>query len=492
MYEARDEGDASGARERDARTMGRDALSRRWTTAARTTAWIMIGLITLDRARADVDVDAVDARARARMTIGFFDDARASEGAMRFTHDANVERDSEDGVSSEGKGNPGMIYARAFDESGGSGFRLGAEDAVVTRMLAPPAAARYWSWSVYCSMRGSRVVSAIAGWPINSANVVADEDGWIVLVATRSMEAFEAVREAYAESGFAPEAVNLSPLFGEVRYGSTFGEADLLSVSFRVAYWPSANSSIVGAEDALGEWATREWPVTFARRRRAARSARIPVTQIESPPPAVAPPDIEVASSAYATVPHPEILVGGGFSRSVGRTILVPVIASPTRCMYDPFYSPWSAYGVRTRSACFGSTSDALYSVSDNFIRRRELTAEWLVVVAGVDIVSTRRATFSNIALYATGGAISSAFSARDVHILAAIDDRSFVLRASTFAVAFGSSRSACRRVSVPCVVARPCPPTASLFIIARDYLDPRTATAPESRPDIEVRVYAL
>ena len=198
-------------------------------------------------------------------------------------------------MSSEGKGNPGMIYARAFDESGGSGFRLGAEDAVVTRMLAPPAAARYWSWSVYCYMRGSRVVSAIAGWPINSANVVADEDGWIVLVATRSMEAFEAVREAYAESGFAPEAVNLSPLFGEVRYGSTFGEADLLSVSFRVAYWPSANSSIVGAEDALGEWATREWPVTFARRRRAARSARIPVTQIESPPPAVAPPDIEVA-----------------------------------------------------------------------------------------------------------------------------------------------------------------------------------------------------
>ena len=69
MYEARDDGDASGARDRDARTMGRDALSRRWTTAARTTAWIMIGLITLDRARADVDVDAVDARARALMTI---------------------------------------------------------------------------------------------------------------------------------------------------------------------------------------------------------------------------------------------------------------------------------------------------------------------------------------------------------------------------------------------------------------------------------------
>ena len=92
--------------------------------------------------------------------------------------------------------------------------------------------------------------------------------------------------------------------------------------------------------------------------------------------------------------------------------------------------------------------------------------------------------------MYSTGGPISSLISARDITILAAIDDR-FFGEASSFAVAFGSSGYACARVSsIPCVVARRGRRFANLFVVARDYLDTRTATAPTSRPEMFVTVY--
>ena len=106
-----------------------------------------------------------------------------------------------------------------------------------------------------------------------------------------------------------------------------------------------------------------------------------------------------------------------------------------------------------------------------------------------------RRAAFTTIALYATGGPISSFASARDVRVLAAVDDRAFIVdeRSSLFAVAFGSSLAACARVAVPCVVAASPPARySSLFLLCRDYLNPRTATAPASRPALVVDAFAL
>tara|TARA_B100000683_G_scaffold15618_2_gene15656 strand:- start:27152 stop:27625 length:474 start_codon:yes stop_codon:yes gene_type:complete len=106
------------------------------------------------------------------------------------------------------------------------------------------------------------------------------------------------------------------------------------------------------------------------------------------------------------------------------------------RRLYDPFYDPWSVHGVNSRSGCFGATSDALYSVSRDFMRRDALGSDVVVVARGG---TPAAAAFSDAALYSTGGPISSLISARDITILAAIDDRSFG-EASSFAVAFGSS----------------------------------------------------
>jgi hypothetical protein len=136
---------------------------------------------------------------------------------------------------------------------------------------------------------------------------------------------------------------------------------------------------------------------------------------------------------------------------------------------------------------------------------------EFIVVVSGM----TSSATFTNFALYATGNAASSALSARDIRVIAAIDDRSFATRTPTtttssnshsnvtsaqstsgayFVAAFGSSPDACRRAApAPCAVARAPPSRRShIFVVSRDYLDPITATAPTNRPDVRVDIFAV
>ena len=453
---------------------------------ARALACVLVCAVTV---MGVVDVDRVPSGDRGGVD-GYFDRARGARGTLRFTHDAEAERGTTDGVRASGVGAPGMMYARVFDADGDSTFRLGAEDAVSVALKAPPSGTRYWSFTTYAYRRGGRVTMAQCSWPVNSANAnVSDADGSVVIVATRSMDAFEKVKAAYAEVGFNETTINLSPLFSDVRYGDGL-DADLLSISFRVAFWPNQN---VSTYDALGEWSKLSWPAIFSRRARASRNPRAAVPE-SSPPPAVnpnLPAQIASYSESYPE-PVPSVIIDGGSARRVGRTILVPVSFDSRRCMNDPFYSPWRANGVRVRSACFGATSDALYSVSRDFISRMELTTEWLVIVRGFELVSTRRATFTNVALYVTGGIISSSISARDIRIIAAIDDRSFRVRSGEFVVAFGSSANACRRVACACVIARDAPRRSSMFIIARDYLDPLTATAPISRPEIDVRVFAL
>ena len=127
-----------------------------------------------------------------------------------------------------------MIYARVFDGNGASGFRLGGEDALCVALRAPPEA-RYFSFAPYVYRRGARVVSAQAGHSINNANAKRDGDV-LIFVATHSRETFEAMRTAFGDAGYDEGAVNLVPLFDDVRYGGGFGDfGDLLSISFRVA-----------------------------------------------------------------------------------------------------------------------------------------------------------------------------------------------------------------------------------------------------------------
>ena len=168
-------------------------------------------------------------------------------------------------------------------------------------------------------------------------------------------------------------------------------------------------------------------------------------------------------------------------------------------------------HGVNVRSGCFGATPDCLYSVSRRYFRRESMR-EFIVVVSGM----TSSATFTNFALYASGNDFSSALSARDIRVIAAIDDRSFATRTPTttssnshsnvtsasstsgayFVAAFGSSPDACavaRAHSLPCAVARAPPSRRShIFVVSRDYLDPITATAPANRPDVRVDIFAV
>lgn len=463
--------------------------ARRWTRV------VALALTALGARASEVRRHVASAATRARSTMvldGYFADARA--GTLGFTHDAATEaaRASTDGVSSTDVGAPGMIYARVFDEDGDSTFLLGAEDAVSVAMTAAPSGTRYWSMTTYAYRRGGRVVMAQCSWPVNSANAFVGVNDSVVIVATRSMDAFEKVKAAYAEAGFDETSINLAPMYEDVRYGDGL-DADVLSISFRVAFWPNEGQN-ASTGDALGEWSKSTWPAIFSRRARASRYPRMAVPE-SSPPPAINASTLSTQKVSYQE-PYlesfPSVIIGGGSARRIGRTILEPMSFDSRRCIIDPFYSPWRSYGVRVRSGCFGATSDALYSISRDFISRMELTTEWLIIARGSELVSARRATFTNIALYATGGIISNSISARDIRIIAAVDDRSFNAHSDEFVVAFGSSIAACRRVTCACVVARDAPRRSSMFIIARDYVDPRTATAPISRPEIDVRVFAL
>ena len=101
--------------------------------------------------------------------------ARARESMkVRFTHDVDVERraaaaaaaaSGEGGVSAgvDGIGNPGMVYARAFDGRGRSTFTLGAEDASAIETRATPKGTRFFPIVACACSRGGRVMRSQAG-----------------------------------------------------------------------------------------------------------------------------------------------------------------------------------------------------------------------------------------------------------------------------------------------------------------------------------------
>ena len=410
---------------------------------------------------------------------------------MAFTHDVETERARamEGAGDSDGMGNPGMQYARVFRRDapgdGTSAYRLNPGDALVACGRMPQEKTmRYFSFVTYVYRRRNRVVSAMAGWPVNSANSEFGKNSTFCFASTRSEETLKAIRRAFGEF-----PVNAQPIFNDVRLGRGLS-ADLLSASMRVAYWPPLSSS--SDDDVLGEWMKTPWnDCFFVRARRDGSSSTGGQIVSQKIPPSRVRIDDERLYEQPATLQRSDDIFRAPV-RFVGKTTLVPVRVDYARCLSDPSYNPWSLHGVNTRSGCFGATSDCLYSVSAEFIPSDALR-RFVLTVSGGDAVAQRVSTFSNIALYHTGSPWSRVFSARDVRVIGAIDDRSFTSNATSFVVAFGSDRRACDAIvpTIPCVVIGDPPPMSRLFIIARDYLDPLTATAPITRPELTVRVYA-
>ena len=464
------------------------------------------------------------ANASASAAVGLTDGYHVASGDMRlrFTHDVEYEALMSDGVSSSAVGNPGMIYARV-EEMGGarsagaqSLFMLGARDALVVEMRTPPAQlVKYWSFVTYVYRRNARVVSAHAGWPVNSANAgfvganggrqLDVADSMVIIVATRDARTFDVVAKAYENLGYPRRAVNAQRLSPNVRFGrARISGADLLTTSFRVAYWPGSPDDI-----ALGEWSKLEHRAYIVRGPGNGNESPIEAIDADSPPPSVVdasslapsanirlsgePPSSSSSSSQQQQPPLSLHYVRG--ARKVGETSMSPVRIDSNRCLAEPGYNPWSVHGVNVRSGCFGSTPDCLYSVSREFFRRDSMR-EFVVVVSG----TTSGATFTNFALYASGSQMSSAVSARDIRVIAAIDDRSFATRSipgtttAAFVAAFASSPDGCERAApTPCAVARAPPSRRShIFIVGRDYLDPITATAPVNRPAVRVEIFAI
>ena len=446
-------------------------------------------------ARGAVGLDAEAARdAKARLANDGYD---VAEGAtVRFTHDVayeearrarveEAEEGSEDSTAWNAVGNPGMIYATARRGAREQleTFRLGARDALVVPMTLPPVEQRwrYFSFVTYVVTRDFRRISAMAGWPVNSANIVETNSSSVAFVVTRSRETFADIKRAFGEQ----VGVNLQPLFDHVRLGRNL-PADLLSASLRCAYWPNDRPG-----DVLGEWSKIAWTEAFfVRAPMLRRGSTRGSTENDIVPQSLPKPNgiendrydefgsfrerLETLSVEPSVAP-PAV---AGFDRASAQTTLIPISVDHARCVRDPLYYPWSRNGINSRSTCFGATSDCAYSMSGRIDRGR--SGAFLVVCRGPNLVTQNQSTFSNIALYATGNPISTILSPRDVQVVAAIDDRTFQQDADAFAVAFGASAAECARVSVPCVIATDMRARASMFVLERDYLHPHTATAPD------------
>ena len=180
------------------------------------------------------------------------------------------------------------------------------------------------------------MVSAQAGHSINNANAKRDGDV-LIFVATHSRETFEAMRTAFGDAGYDEGAVNLVPLFDDVRYGGGFGDfGDLLSISFRVAFWPSRLNAT--GEDALGEWSRLEWPA-FIARRASSGAARVGSTVSQALPTPTLNLTVKVDKQhELSTTVAPVVIVDG--AARVGSTTLVVMPVDHARCRRDPFYSP--------------------------------------------------------------------------------------------------------------------------------------------------------
>ena len=412
---------------------------------------------------------------------------RRDEGVFHFTHDHDAELAAleETGTNWNGIGNPAMIYARPSFSGGISPvFRLGPSDALVMTFCAPPPS-RYFSASTYVWRRRGRVVSATAG--NNRVNMLTLRNStWnhacdaelfmgercpvfskpIVLVSTKDELTFERVSEAFLTAGIDEVALNVEELAPD-----RIMDSDQLTFSFRSAMWPG--------NDALGEYSKLRWNSVFIARAPRNFRGRPFALKPQPSPSRLMHDERHLQSSLYRRAEQlKRVLVDSGLKyMQTGKISTVNV--DRDRCLTSRSYSPFrtgAARQIRIQSACFGETSDCAYGISDLALPDRPFVA----LFVGVNHVAKKNAMFSNIAAYQSGGA-TSFISAANVRVVSSVDDRAWGTDL-VYAHAFASG-GLCRYFAKGWKTACTEVPSngQESFFITRDYLDPNSATAPNS-----------
>ncbi len=452
-------------------------------------------------------------------------------GYVRFTHDTSERLDEEETETMQrtaNTGNPGVMYARVeninVNNQNWPYFQFNRRDAMVNIMCAPPTSTKYYSYVTYVwrktfsalGLRSLRqAVSAQASSsPVNNKNVRGSRAfrRALIIISTPSAKTFNHLKE-----DFLPSII-----------------ADDLTTSFRVGIWP-----LKGAE-ALGVFARYEWPAMIVRGRELANGGNVLLPLLLSRRqqreenddnnderqqrdmfyskehlPMRKPNDAllllnDEDSQQKERIISQEMLdaAADDFHAKLANTFgnvkrfsLERVdVGDGAKCLSDPSFQPFSLPGVNVRSGCFGSTSDAAYSLSEKLVNNvgelsdgnivadasalTENSQDFIIFLFGANEVNNGRATFFNVAAYTTGDPVSSRRSALFVSIVASLDDRSFNNSASSssyYSAAFATSEEACstiRTVSTPCAVMLE-RNFGNVFLIERVYLDPNTAKAP-------------
>jgi len=457
-------------------------------------------------------------------------------------------------------GNPGVMYARVenvnVNNQNWPYFQLGRRDATVNIMCAPPSAAKYYSYVTYVwrktfgalGLRSLRqTVSAQASSsPVNNMNVRGSRAfrRALIIISTSSSKTFRDLKEALEKAGIESTSIELEALrYDELNFLPSI-IADDLTTSFRVGIWP-----LKGAE-ALGAYARYEWPAMIVRGREPASNSGNALLNLLSLA-TISPTTREHESSSIAEREQPDYFYSkedlpmrgpndalssqikihraikqpttldaaaddfqtkltNAFGTAVQRFSLERVdVDNGAQCLSDPSYQPFALPGVNVRSGCFGSTSDAAYSLSEKLVNNlgelsegnivddtsalTEQSRDFIIFVFGENAVNDGRATFFNVAAYTTGNPVSSRRSARYVSIVASLDDRSFGNSASSpqyYSAAFATSERACSKLKTASslmtatTIKSPCAVMlernfGNVFLIERVYLDPKRAAAP-------------
>ena len=474
-------------------------------------------------------------------------------GYVRFTHDTSETLDEEETETMQrtaNTGNPGVMYARVeninVNNQNWPYFQFNRRDAMVNIMCAPPTSTKYYSYVTYVwrktfsalGLRSLRqAVSAQASSsPVNNKNVRGSRAfrRALIIISTPSAKTFNHLKEEFEKLGIEETSIELEALrYDELNFLPSI-IADDLTTSFRVGIWP-----LKGAE-ALGVFARYEWPAMIVRGRELANGGNVLLPLLLSRRqqreenddknderqqrdmfyskehlPMRKPNDAllllnDEDSQQKERIISQEMLdaAADDFHAKLANTFgnvkrfsLERVdVGDGAKCLSDPSFQPFSLPGVNVRSGCFGSTSDAAYSLSEKLVNNvgelsdgnivadasalTENSQDFIIFLFGANEVNNGRATFFNVAAYTTGDPVSSRRSALFVSIVASLDDRSFDNSASSssyYSAAFATSEEACstiRTVSTPCAVMLE-RNFGNVFLIERVYLDPNTAKAP-------------
>ena len=475
-------------------------------------------------------------------------------GIVRFTHDrTNAGQDAvNDQLLSEEEamqrtantGNPGVMYARIEEVNAINQawpyFQFSRRDASVVITCAPPTVAKYYSFVTYVWRKtfgrtlGLRALRATVSAQARSGAVnIGNENGKqtttttrafqrpIIIITTASEKTFQAIKKTFVDIGIDETSIELEALrYDELNFLPSI-IADDLTTSFRVSTWP-----LKGAE-ALGFYAKFEWPAFLVRAdeegiRRGTSGDDIFYDAKNLPMRKARSENVTGSKNQRIVVTQEQLdavalsienALKTKFDQDIERFRLQRVdVGDGSKCLESISYQPFALPGVQTRSGCFGSTSDAAYSLSEKLVNNLgelsdgdlildstavlESNQEFVILIVGSNEVFNERATFFNIAAYTSGNPVLSRRSARNVQIVASLDDRSFksssvssLLQQSNndnsnnsnsfFVAAFGTSDKACSNVKgISCAVMLD-RNFGNIFLIERVYLDPETALAP-------------